>query len=147
MTTVTLYPARKKKVVRFTGFNRNFCYCKICRNREVKFGKMDICCMKVLSFAISDRISCIISVENNVIFMIYVCNVFKKIKKYCMWWSKMTFFLSVKPSFHVSLGLRPRETTPLGFYLEEKKYFFDHHINSYSHHHPNLLPTKGRFPP
>ena len=33
--------------------------------------------MKVLSFAISDRISCIISVENNVIFMIYVCNVFK----------------------------------------------------------------------
>ena len=48
--------------------------------------------MKVLSFAISDRISCFISVENNVIFMIYVCNVFKKIKKILYVMVKNDFF-------------------------------------------------------
>ena len=29
---------------------------------------------------------------------------FKKRKKYCIWWSKITFFLSVKPSFHGPLA-------------------------------------------
>ena len=70
MTTATLYPARKKRLSDLLASIETFVTVKFVRNR----GQI----MKV-KFAISDRISCFISVRNNVIFMIYVCNVFKKI--------------------------------------------------------------------
>ena len=56
---------------------------------------------------------------------------FKKMKKIMYTMVRKTFSLSVNPSLHVSLGMRPRETTTLWFYLEEKKYFSDHCVNSY----------------
>ena len=42
---------------------------------------MDIFYFKVLSISISDRLSCFISVSSYLIFMTYVCNIFKKRKK------------------------------------------------------------------